>query len=83
MHDVQFLVMEITDDYLGDVLGVLESCSAQVLDLVKQSILQGKKSLEECLPMIMDTIIEAIVKMSVEVSNVGVIVTCFAICKTL
>ncbi|ONK71964.1 uncharacterized protein A4U43_C04F14250 [Asparagus officinalis] len=66
MHDVRSLVMEITGDYLGDVLRVLESCSAQVLDLVKQSILHGKKSLEECVPMIMDTIIDAIVKMSVE-----------------
>ena len=81
MHDVQFVVTEITGNYLVDVLQVLESCSAEVLDLVKQSILQAKKSLEDCLPAVMDTMIEAIVKKSVEVSGTGGVITFFGMCE--
>lgn len=69
IHDVQFLVTDLMDDYLGDVLRVLESCSAEVLDLVKQSILEAKMSLEECIPALIDTMIEVVVKKSVEVNS--------------
>ncbi|KAG1363477.1 conserved oligomeric Golgi complex subunit 2 [Cocos nucifera] len=66
MHDINFLVGELSGDYLGHVLQLLESCSAEVLDLAKQSILQAGKSLENLLPIVMDTMIEAIVEKSIE-----------------
>ncbi|KAG1330906.1 conserved oligomeric Golgi complex subunit 2 [Cocos nucifera] len=66
IHDVNFLVSELSGDYLRHVLQLLESCSAKVLDLVKQSILQAGKSLEDLLPPVMDTMIEVIVEKSVE-----------------
>lgn len=66
IHDLGYLVDELTGDFLEDVLRHLESCSADVLDLVKQSILQAKKSLADCLPAVVDTMIEGIVKKSVE-----------------
>jgi len=81
IHDVQFVVTELTGDYPGDVLQVLESCLAEVLNLVKQSIVQAKQSLEDCLPVVMDTMIEAIVKKSVEVSGTGVVITFFCVCE--
>ncbi|XP_019708156.1 conserved oligomeric Golgi complex subunit 2 isoform X2 [Elaeis guineensis] len=66
MHDISFLVGELSGHYLGHVLQLLESCSAEVLDLVKQSILQAGKALENLLPIVMDTMIEAIVEKSIE-----------------
>nr|XP_029121526.1 conserved oligomeric Golgi complex subunit 2 isoform X2 [Elaeis guineensis] len=66
IHDVNFLVCELSGDYLRHVLQLLKSCSAEVLDLVKQSVLEAGKSLEDLLPPVMDTMIEAIVEKSVE-----------------
>ncbi|OAY80434.1 Conserved oligomeric Golgi complex subunit 2 [Ananas comosus] len=66
MHDVRILASELSGDYLGHVLQLLDSCSAEVRDLVKQSILQAGKSLEELLPSIMEVMIEVIVEKSVE-----------------
>lgn len=71
MHDVRILASELSGDYLGHVLQLLDSCSAEVRDLVKQSILQAGKSLEELLPSIMEVMIEVIVEKSVEVSNIS------------
>lgn len=66
MHDVDILVGELSGDYLGHVLQLLGSCSAEVLGLVQQSISQAGKSLADLLPLVMDTMIEAIVEKSVE-----------------
>ncbi|XP_072970443.1 conserved oligomeric Golgi complex subunit 2 [Typha angustifolia] len=66
MHDVGIVVNELSGDYLGHVCKLLDSCSVEVLDLVKKSILQTGKSLEELLPAILDVMIEAIVEKSVE-----------------
>uniref|UniRef100_A0A6V7QSF2 Conserved oligomeric Golgi complex subunit 2 n=1 Tax=Ananas comosus var. bracteatus TaxID=296719 RepID=A0A6V7QSF2_ANACO len=66
MHDVRILASELSGDYLGHVLQLLDSCSAEVRDLVKQSVLQAGKSLEELLPSIMEVMIEVIVEKSVE-----------------
>lgn len=84
VHDVRFLVTYLSGDFTEYVVRVLESCSAEVLDLVKQGILQRKRSLEECLPAVIDTMIEAIVKKSVEVSwkCMGGVTTCFDVCNS-
>ena len=68
IHDVNCLALEVCGDYLGQVLQILSSCSAAVLDLVKQSILHGGKSLEDFVPLVINIIIEALVEKSVEVS---------------
>ncbi|XP_043703780.1 conserved oligomeric Golgi complex subunit 2 [Telopea speciosissima] len=66
MHDIDYLVNELSNDFLDHVLQLLASCSTEVLDLVKQSILQCGKSLKDLLPLIMNTMIEALVEKSVE-----------------
>ncbi|XP_057785941.1 conserved oligomeric Golgi complex subunit 2 [Salvia miltiorrhiza] len=66
IHDLNNLVEEVRDDYLDHVLGLLKSCSSEVLDLVKQSILQGSNSLKALQPPVINSIIEALVEKSVE-----------------
>lgn len=68
IHDINFLAKEICGDYLERVLKLLSSCSADVLDSIKQSILQGGKSLKDLVPLLINTIIEALVEKSIEVS---------------
>lgn len=67
IHDVHFLAREVCGDYLGLVLQLLSSCSAEVHDFVKDSILQGGKSLNDIVPSIINAIVEALVEKSVEV----------------
>jgi hypothetical protein len=50
------------------VLQLLSSCSADVLDLVKQSILQGGKSLNDLTPLAINAITDALVDEAVKVS---------------
>lgn len=69
MHDIGSLVTELNGNYLEHVLQLLTSCPTEVLGIVKQSILQGAKSLKDLIPIIMDTMIEALVEKSVEVSS--------------
>ncbi|XP_027179730.1 conserved oligomeric Golgi complex subunit 2 [Coffea eugenioides] len=66
IHDLHYLVNEVSGNYLGHVLGLLKSCSTEVLDLVKQSILQGGNSLKDLLPHIMNSITDTLVEKSVE-----------------
>ncbi|KAJ8646126.1 hypothetical protein MRB53_007874 [Persea americana] len=66
MHDIGCLVTELNGNYLEHVLQLLSSCPTEVLGILKQSILQGSKSLKDLIPIIMDTIIEALVEKSVE-----------------
>ncbi|KAF8390622.1 hypothetical protein HHK36_025149 [Tetracentron sinense] len=66
VFDIDCLVKELSGDYLGHVLQILASCSTEVLDLVKQSILQGGNALKDLVPLIMNTMIEALVEKSVE-----------------
>ncbi|KAH6797145.1 oligomeric golgi complex subunit-like protein [Perilla frutescens var. hirtella] len=66
IHDLNNLVEEVCGDYLGHVLGLLKSCSPEVLDLVKQSILQGSNSLKVLQPLVINSIVEALVENSVE-----------------
>lgn len=67
INDLNCLVEEVCGDYLGHVLELLKSCSPEVLDLVKQSILQGGKSLKDLLPRVISSIIVTMVERSVEV----------------
>ncbi|KAI8000754.1 Conserved oligomeric Golgi complex subunit 2 [Camellia lanceoleosa] len=66
IHDLTCLVAEICGDFLRQVIGLLSSCTTEVLELVEQSILQGAKSLKDLIPIVMNSIIEAVVKKSVE-----------------
>lgn len=60
----------MTGDYLGHVLELLKSCSIEVLDLVKESILQGGNSLKDTLPLVINSIVDALVEKSVEVGRI-------------
>ncbi|KAL3652642.1 Conserved oligomeric Golgi complex subunit 2 [Castilleja foliolosa] len=66
IHDLNCLVEEVCGDYLGHVLGLLKLCSPEVLDLVKQSILQGGDSLKALQPLVINSIVESLVEKSVE-----------------
>ncbi|KAL3839062.1 hypothetical protein ACJIZ3_023653 [Penstemon smallii] len=56
-------------DYLGYVLELLKPCCTEVLDLVKQSILQGGNSLKVLQPLIINSIEKTLVEKSVEVNH--------------
>lgn len=66
IHDLNNLVEEVCGDYLAYVLGLFKSCSPEVLDLLKQSILQGSNSLKVLQPLVINAIVEALVEKSVE-----------------
>ncbi|KAL5973035.1 hypothetical protein ACLOJK_039842 [Asimina triloba] len=66
LHDIGCLVNELNGDFLANVLQLLISCPSEVLDSVKISFMQGRKSLLNLEPIIVDTMIEAIVEKSVE-----------------
>ncbi|KAJ9163878.1 hypothetical protein P3X46_023505 [Hevea brasiliensis] len=66
IHDITCLAKEVCGDYVDHVLQCLSSCSADILDLVKQSILQGGKSLNDLAPLAINAIIEALVDKAVE-----------------
>ncbi|KAI3463629.1 hypothetical protein Pfo_020292 [Paulownia fortunei] len=66
IHDLKCLVEEVCGNYLANVLEVLKSCSTEVLDLVKQSILQGGNSLKVLQPLVMNSLVETLVEKSVE-----------------
>ncbi|KAL1541822.1 Conserved oligomeric Golgi complex subunit 2 [Salvia divinorum] len=66
IHDLNNLMEEVRGDYLDHVLGLLKSCSSEVLDLVKQSILQGSDSLKVLQPPVINSIVEALVEKSAE-----------------
>lgn len=71
IHDINCLAEEICGNYLGHVLELLKSCSPEVLDLVKQSILQGGTSLKDLVPQVINSITETVVEKSVDVSNLS------------
>lgn len=69
IHDVNCLAEEVCGNYLDHVVELLKSCSPEVLNLVKQSILQGGKSLKDLVPQVINSITETVVEKSVDVSN--------------
>lgn len=68
IHDLSCLEAEVCSDYLGHVLKLLSSCSTEVVDLLKRSILQGGKSLKDLVPRVINSVIETLVEKSVEVN---------------
>lgn len=66
IHDLDVLASEVCGNYIGHVFNILNSCSPQVLDNVKNSILQGGKSLKGLIPSVIDSIIETLVEKSNE-----------------
>jgi len=71
MHDVHAVIGELSESgsFIGHVNQLLASCPIEVLNLVKQSILQAVEPLKELLPSIMNVMIGIIVKKSNEVSR--------------
>ncbi|PRQ17006.1 putative COG complex component, COG2, oligomeric Golgi complex, subunit 2 [Rosa chinensis] len=66
IHDINCLHTRVCGDFLEHVLELLSSCSADILDHVKQSILHGGKALDALVPAIINTIVETLVEKSVE-----------------
>ncbi|XP_030493253.2 conserved oligomeric Golgi complex subunit 2 isoform X2 [Cannabis sativa] len=66
IHDIKCLATEVSGDYLQNVLQLLSPCSSDVLAVVKQSVLQGGKSLNDLLPLVVKTIVETLVEKSVQ-----------------
>ncbi|KAF7135791.1 hypothetical protein RHSIM_Rhsim08G0188800 [Rhododendron simsii] len=66
IHDLNCLAERICGDFLGHVVEVLSSSSSEVLDLVKQSILEGGASLKDLIPKVINSIIQTVVEKSVE-----------------
>ncbi|KAK1376018.1 Conserved oligomeric Golgi complex subunit 2 [Heracleum sosnowskyi] len=67
IHDVNCLAEEVCGNYLDHVLDLIKSCSPEVLNLVKQSILQGGTSLKDLVPQVINSITEMMVEKSVDV----------------
>lgn len=70
IHDLNCLAERICGDFLGHVIELLNSSSSEVLDLVKQSILEGGASLKDLIPIVINSIIQTVVEKSVEVSYI-------------
>ncbi|XP_028765079.1 conserved oligomeric Golgi complex subunit 2 [Neltuma alba] len=66
IHDIRCLEEQVDGDFLQHVLQILSSCSSDVLELVRQSILQGGKSLKDLEPLVIKTVVESLVEKSVE-----------------
>ncbi|KAI3978027.1 hypothetical protein MKX01_032404 [Papaver californicum] len=66
MHDIDCLVTELEGNYLDHVFQQLGSCPSEVRDLIKHSIVQGGKVLNDVVPRIMDTMTESLVEKSKE-----------------
>nr|XP_043617867.1 conserved oligomeric Golgi complex subunit 2 [Erigeron canadensis] len=67
IHDLDHLAAEVCGNYVGHVFEILSShFTEEVLDHVKQSILQGGKSLRDLVPSVIDSIIETLVEKSSE-----------------
>ncbi|KAI9174733.1 hypothetical protein LWI28_022056 [Acer negundo] len=66
LHDTNCLASEVCGDYLAHVLRLLSSCPAEVLDLVKQSIIQGGMALNALQPSVINTIVGTLVEKAVE-----------------
>lgn len=58
----------VRGDYLQHVLQLLSSCSPDVLESIRQSILQGAQSLKSIEPLVIKAVVESLVEKSVEVS---------------
>ncbi|KAL5702562.1 Conserved oligomeric Golgi complex subunit 2 [Ranunculus cassubicifolius] len=66
LHDTNCLITELGGDYLESVVEILSSCPAEILNMIKQSILQGVESLKNVAPQAMKTITTALVDRGVD-----------------
>ncbi|CAL0325294.1 unnamed protein product [Lupinus luteus] len=66
IHDIRCLEELVRGDYLQHVLQLLTSCSPDVLESVKQSILQSGQSLKYLEPLVTKAVVESLVEKSVE-----------------
>ncbi|KAK4264502.1 hypothetical protein QN277_025666 [Acacia crassicarpa] len=66
IHDIRCLEEHVDGDFLQHVLQILSSCSSDVLELVRQSILQCGQSLKDLEPLVIKTVVESLVEKSVE-----------------
>ncbi|KAI3881402.1 hypothetical protein MKW92_034179 [Papaver armeniacum] len=66
MHDIDCLITELEGNYLDHVFQQLGSCPSEVQDLIKHSIVQGGKVLNDVVPRIMETMTESLVEKSKE-----------------
>ncbi|EPS73270.1 hypothetical protein M569_01480, partial [Genlisea aurea] len=67
IHDINCVVDQVCGDYLDNILEVLlKTCSPDVLDVVRKSILQGGNSLRALQPAVINSIVESLVERSVE-----------------
>jgi hypothetical protein len=60
----------VRGDYLQHVVQALSSCSPDVLESVRQSVLQSSQSLKSLEPLVIKTVVESLVEKSVEVDCV-------------
>ncbi|BAT75974.1 hypothetical protein LR48_Vigan01g225700 [Vigna angularis] len=66
IHDIRYLEEQVRGDYLQHVLQLLSSCSPDVLESIKQSILLGGQSLKSIEPLVIKAVVESLVEKSVE-----------------
>ncbi|KAL2321690.1 hypothetical protein Fmac_026069 [Flemingia macrophylla] len=66
IHDIRYLEEQVRGDYLQHVLQLLSSCSPDVLESIRQSILLGGQSLKSLEPLVIKTVVESLVEKSVE-----------------
>ncbi|KAG5028186.1 Conserved oligomeric Golgi complex subunit 2 [Glycine soja] len=66
IHDIRYLEEQVRGDYLQHVLKLLSSCSPDVLEPIRQSILLGGQSLKSLEPLVIKAVVESLVEKSVE-----------------
>ncbi|CAN1129922.1 Conserved oligomeric Golgi complex subunit 2 [Linum perenne] len=60
IHDIKSLSTEVCGSYLEHIVKLLSSCSTDVIDLIRQSIVQGGKSLDDLAPLVMKAVIDTL-----------------------
>ncbi|PWA58699.1 hypothetical protein CTI12_AA393830 [Artemisia annua] len=82
IHDLDHLAADVCGNFIGHVFEILKSCSTEEVDLVKDSILQGGKSLKDLVPSVIDSIIDTLAeKCSEEVQQLQGIVAAYRMTK--
>lgn len=66
IHDIRYLEEQVRGDYLQHVLQLLSSCSPDVLESIRQSILLSGQSLKSLEPFVIKAVVESLVEKSVE-----------------
>lgn len=68
IHDLDHLAADVCGNFIGHVFEILKSCSTEEVDLVKDSIMQGGKSLKDLVPSVIDSIIDTLAEKCSEVT---------------